>query len=112
MKMITINSKQEIYRLLNITSESKFSHGQIRRVASYVIRNYGHEWAIHKHELTREEKVNRVLFRSDLKKIIKNSVKDWHSNEYSVWVRFSNHAKNIASRIESIKLIKKIKNGQ
>ena len=101
----------ELYRLLKVSDEHKaFAHGQLKRAASKVIRDFGYDWATIPQGLSKEESRQLIYLKIQLKKTVFESTKGWHSNQSMVWRRFREYAKRVGARHETLKLIAKIRN--
>ena len=108
MSSTTSIDKAKLLELLKVNEEHKaFSHGQLRRAVTHVIREHGYQWAMLSSGLITQEKLDNIQFRWKLKNIVFESTRGWHSNKSVVWGRFKSYAKNVGSRHEAIKAIKK-----
>jgi len=83
-----------------------FSYGQLRRAASFVVKECGHEWAL-KVSVLHELREHRFL-RKKIRNIVEQAVSEQGKSTVGVWRQFRAHAINIASRIESKKVISRI----
>ena len=83
-----------------------FSYGQLRRAASFVVKECGYEWAL-KVSVVHELKEHRSL-RRKIKNIVEQVVATQGKSTEGVWRQFRAHAINIASRFESKKIISRI----
>lgn len=107
------NNDLDMSKLLNslkVSDDHKaFAHGQLRRAASRVIREFGYDWASIPPGLKSEESIQLLSVRVKLKKTVFESTKGWHSNQSVVWRRFRGYAQKVGARHEAIKLITKIR---
>jgi hypothetical protein len=83
-----------------------FSYGQLRRAASFVVKECGYEWAL-KVSVVHELREHRS-FRRKIKNIVEQAVIAQGKSKDGVWRQFRAHAINIASRFESKKIISRI----
>jgi len=83
-----------------------FSHGQLRRAATFAVKECGYEWAL-KVSVIREQKEHRSL-RRKIRNIVEQVVAAQGKSTEGVWRQFRVHAINIASRFESKKIISRI----
>ena len=83
-----------------------FSYGQLRRAASFVVKECGHEWAL-KVSVVHELRKHRFL-RKKIRNIVEQAVSEQGKSTVGVWRQIRAHAINIASRIESKKVISRI----
>ena len=83
-----------------------FSYGQLRRAASFAVKECGHEWAL-KVSVVHELREHRFL-RKKIRNIVEQVVSEQGKSTVGVWRQFRAHAINIASRIESKKVISRI----
>ena len=108
MSSTTSIDKAKLLELLKVNEEHKaFRHGQLRRAVSHVIREYGYQWAMLSSGPITQERIDNIQFRYRLRNIVFESTRGWHSNKSVVWGRFKSYAKNVGSRHEAIKIIKK-----
>ena len=84
-----------------------FNHGQIRRAASFVVRECGYEWALSNisGELSSGQK---VMLRRKIRRIVENVVTSQGKIKTGVWHQFRAHARRIACGIESRVILKRI----
>ena len=83
-----------------------FSYGQLRRAASFAVKECGHEWAL-KVSVVHEIREHRFL-RRKIRNVVEQSVSAQGKSTVGVWRQFRSHAINIASRFESRKIISRI----
>ena len=83
-----------------------FSYGQLRRAASFAVKECGHEWAL-KVSVVHEIREHRFL-RRKIRNIVEQAVSAQGKSTVGVWRQFRAHAINIASRFESRKIISRI----
>ena len=83
-----------------------FSYGQLRRAASFAVKECGHEWAL-KVSVVHEIREHRFL-RRKIRNIVEQTVSAQGKSTVGVWRQFSSHAINIAARLESRKIISRI----
>jgi hypothetical protein len=83
-----------------------FSYGQLRRAASFAVKERGHEWAL-KVSVIYELREHRFL-RRNIRNIVEQAVSDQGKSTVGVWRQFRSHAINIAARLESRKIISRI----
>ena len=83
-----------------------FSYGQLRLAASFAVKECGHEWAL-KVSVIHEIREHRFL-RRKIRNIVEQAVSEQGKSTVGVWRQFRAHAINIASRIESKKVIIRI----
>ena len=83
-----------------------FSYGQLRRAASFAVKECGHDWAL-KVSVVHELREHRFL-RKKIRNIVEQVVSEQGKSTVGVWRQFRAHAINIATRIESKKVISRI----
>jgi len=83
-----------------------FSYGQLRRAASFAVKECGHEWAL-KVSVVHEIRKHRFL-RRKIRNIVEQAVSAQGKSTVGVWRQFRSHAINIASKLESRKIISRI----
>jgi hypothetical protein len=83
-----------------------FSYGQLRRAASFAVKECGHEWAL-KVSVIYELREHRFL-RRKIRNIVEQAVSAQGKSTVGVWRQFRTHAINIAARFESRKIISRI----
>jgi hypothetical protein len=83
-----------------------FSYGQLRRAASFAVKECGYEWAL-KVSIVREPVEHRRL-RQKIRNIVEQAVSTQGKSTEGVWRQFRSHAISIASRFESRKIISRI----
>jgi hypothetical protein len=83
-----------------------FSYGQLRRAASFAVKECGHEWAL-KVSVVHEIREHRFL-RRKIRNIVEQAVSAQGKSTVGVWRQFRSHAINIASKLESRKIISRI----
>ena len=83
-----------------------FSYGQLRRAASFAVKECGHEWAL-KVSVAYELRELRFL-RRKIRNIVEQVVSAQGKSTVGVWRQFRTHALNIAARLESRKIISRI----
>ena len=83
-----------------------FSYGQLRRAATFAVKEYGHEWAL-KVSVVHETREHRFL-RRKIRNIVEQAVSAQGKSTVGVWRQFRSHAINIAARLESRKIIRRI----
>ena len=83
-----------------------FSYGQLRRAASFAVKECGHEWAL-KVSVVHEIREHRFL-RRKIRNIVEQTVSAQGKSTVGVWRQFRSHAINIAARLESKKIINRI----
>ena len=110
MKQFDAQLKAEFLRLLGVNPQfQRFQYGQVRRAAAYVIRHFGHEWALPIKRVAIGDAIEQIHFRRQLTGIIINSASPWHSNASMVKRRFFSYANRLAARVETIAVIGRIK---
>ena len=83
-----------------------FSYGQLRRAASFAVKECSHEWAL-KVSVVHELREHRFL-RRKIRNIVEQAVSAQGKSTVGVWRQFRSHAVNIAARFESRKIISRI----
>ncbi len=83
-----------------------FSYGQLRRAASFAVKECGYEWAL-KVSVVHEIREHRFL-RRKIRNIVEQAVSAQGKSTVGVWRQFRSHAINIASKLESRKIISRI----
>ena len=83
-----------------------FNYGQLRRAASFAVKECGHEWAL-KVSVVNEIREHRFL-RRKIRNIVEQTVSAQGKSTLGVWRQFRSHAINIAARLESRKIISRI----
>ena len=83
-----------------------FSYGQLLWAARFAVKECGHEWAL-KVSVVYEIREHRFL-RRKIRNIVEQAVSAQGKSTVGVWRQFRAHAINIASRIESKKVISRI----
>ncbi len=83
-----------------------FSYGQLRRAASYAVKECGHEWAL-KVSVVHELSEHRSL-RRKIRNIVEQAVSAQGKSTVGVWRQFRAHAINISSKVASQKIISRI----
>jgi hypothetical protein len=98
----------EVFRRLKVNpgGSMDFSHGQLSRTASYVIRQCGDDWAPRVSPY--QEPIAQRKFRRKLRLLIEQAVSVQGKSTKGVWRRFRLHAINKYSRLESKKIISRI----
>ena len=84
-----------------------FNQGQIRRAASFVVRECGYEWVLSNisGELT---SVQKVMLRIKIRRVVENVVTSQGKIKTGVWRQFRAHARRIAFGIESRVVLRRI----
>ena len=110
--IVLINIKPEVdeklrHMLSVAPSENRqFRYGQLSGAAGIAVIGYGHLWAMripYSKQLTENLKL-----RGHLRKLVRESVAPWHSNESAVWRQFREHAIRMGSSREMFKLLRKL----
>lgn len=83
-----------------------FSYGQLRLAASLAVKECEHDWAL-KVSVVHELIEHRFL-RKKIRNIVEQVVFEQGKSTVGVWRQFRAHAINIATRIESKKVISRI----
>lgn len=98
----------EVFRRLKVNSSVSmdFSHGQLRRTASCVIKQCGYGWVLM--VSPHQDIIELIKLRRKIRKLVEQAVSVQGKSTEGVWRRFRLHAINSASRIESKKLISRI----
>ena len=110
MRQFDAQAKEEFSNLFEVDPLAQFfRHGQIKRAASFIIRNFGHEWALHLKRDNFDQIWEEKKFRVHLGKVILRSTSSWHSNPSVVKRRFFEYSNRLAARIEALKVIKKMR---
>ncbi len=110
--IVLINIKPEVdeklrHKLSVASSENRqFRYGQLSGAARIAVIGYGHLWAMripYSKQLTENLKL-----RGHLRKLVRESVAPWHSDENAVWRQFRTHAIRMGSGRETRKLIDRL----
>ncbi len=102
------NLREGLTKRLKVESgvSTDFSYGQLRRAASFVVKECGYEWAL-KVSVVHELREHRSL-RRKIRNILEQAVSAQGKSTNGVWRQFRAHAINIASRVESKNIISRI----
>lgn len=108
MTVLNQNTIKEIIKRLTIDTSisSNFSYGQLRRAASFTVKECGYEWAL-KVSVVNESIEHRRL-RKKIRSIVEQAVSSQGKSTDGVWRQFRAHAINIATKFESKKIIARI----
>ena len=110
MRQFDAQAKEEFSNLFEVDPLAQFfRHGQIKRAASFAIRNFGHEWPLRLKRDDVERLCEEIKFRRQLGAVILKSTSPWHSNPSVVKRRFFDYSNKLASRIEALKVMKKMR---
>ena len=83
-----------------------FSYGQLLWAARFAVKECGHEWAL-KVSIIHEPIEYRRL-RRKIRNIVEQAVSAQGKSTEGIWRQFRGHAINLASRIETKKIIVRI----
>jgi hypothetical protein len=83
-----------------------FSYGQLRRAASFAVKECGHEWALKVSVV--HEKIEHRRLRGKIRNILEQALTAQGKSTAGVWRQFRVHAIHFASKIESKKIISRI----
>jgi len=83
-----------------------FRHGQLRLAAYFSVKECGHEWALKVPVVY--EPIEQRRLRRKIRNIVEQVVSEQGKSTEGIWRQFRAHAINLASRIETKKIIVRI----
>ena len=102
--------KFKLLELLRVSHPNpSFWHGQVKRAASQMLKEYGYHWTFISLEHSIEEKKRLKGLEKSLRRTIFEATEGWHSNKSMVWRRVRDYTKKVGIRLEAKRLVDKIR---
>jgi hypothetical protein len=109
MNTQVVIDRETLCMLLEVSQDHKaFKHGQIKRVASHIIKNHGYLWAFSGVAINQEETIKFIQIRRQLRRVVFESIGSWHSNKSVVWARIQEYVKRVGARCEARVILRKL----
>jgi hypothetical protein len=109
MNTQVVIDRETLCKLLEVSQDHKaFKHGQIRRVASHIVKTHGYHWAFGGVAINQEETIRFIQIRRQLRRVVFESIGGWHSNKSVVWARIQDYVKRVGARFETRVILRKL----